>query len=691
MARRATAAGTSTTRRRPATADANTAGTAPLDAAQPGRLLGLPLGCALLVGVLAFAVYQRTLAPTVTFVDSGELIVAAQGLGVPHPPGFPVWALLAHAATWLPVGSVATRIHLLSAVCAAVAAGLVALLVAMLAGGPIPSARKPAAPAEGWQQGLRAVPLLAAGILFAFSRTLWSYATVAEVYTLNTALLAGALLCLLIWRRGRHAGGEAASDAGLYGAAWLVGLALGVHHVSTVLTAPGLVALVIATVPPRGLGLRRVALCAGAALAGIAAYAYLPLAASQSPLLNWGDPRTLERLWWHVTGRQYHSYLSFSAAEAGQEAAAFAVRAVREVGPWAVGPALLLMGIGALDLARRDRPVAVALLLIPAFTLSYALAYGIAEDKEAYYLPAFLVAALLTGVGAARTLQRAGTGGRSATAAALAAGVLALVPATLGANWRGADRSDYRLARDYVDNVLSAVAPHGMVLTFDWQLWAPWLYTRVIDDVRPDVTMIDVNLLRRPWYLELLRRQSPALVDAAQPEVDAFLEDLVAWEHDPARYARDPALTQRISARFVDLVMAFARHQLAAGPLYVTQDVVLSANPQAREVGQALSARYALVPRGLVFEVTPDRALQALPPLRWQLRGLADAAVTLDASDVVRVKVIPVYVSMLYNRGRYLAMQGDRAGAAEAYDAALALDPSFAPARTARQAMHPDR
>ncbi len=62
-----------------------------------------------------FFLYVATLAPTVTFEDSGEFIAAASHLGVPHPPGYPLWCLLAHAFTWIPWGSVAERVHLCSA------------------------------------------------------------------------------------------------------------------------------------------------------------------------------------------------------------------------------------------------------------------------------------------------------------------------------------------------------------------------------------------------------------------------------------------------------------------------------------------------------------------------------------------------------------------------------------------------
>jgi hypothetical protein len=88
--------------------------------------------CAGAVFLIALGVYSWTLAPTVTPTDSGELILAAYGLGVAHPPGVPVWIMLAHLASLVPVGTVAVRINFSSAVFAALACAMLTLVVAEL-------------------------------------------------------------------------------------------------------------------------------------------------------------------------------------------------------------------------------------------------------------------------------------------------------------------------------------------------------------------------------------------------------------------------------------------------------------------------------------------------------------------------------------------------------------------------------
>src|SRR6476469_10012545 len=86
------------------------------------------------LSVLALLIYFFTLAPTVTGGDSGELIVAAAQWGVAHPPGYPLWTVIAHGFSEIPFGSLGWRVSLMSAFCAAGAAGLLCRAVQVWTG-----------------------------------------------------------------------------------------------------------------------------------------------------------------------------------------------------------------------------------------------------------------------------------------------------------------------------------------------------------------------------------------------------------------------------------------------------------------------------------------------------------------------------------------------------------------------------
>ena len=129
-----------------------------------------------------------------------------------------------------------------------------------------------------------------------------------------------------------------------------------------------------------------------------AVYAYLPLAASRGPVISWGDPRSLEEIWWHVTGRQYQVFFSFSPKEIGVQFVNLVewLSRIRLAVVDASLPCLGLAGFGRIF--KRDRTTFWFLLVVGA-NLIYGLGYSIAEDKDAYCLPTFAAIAIAAGLG----------------------------------------------------------------------------------------------------------------------------------------------------------------------------------------------------------------------------------------------------------------------------------------------------
>lgn len=648
-----------------------------------------PILHGLLVAGIALAVYGRTLAPTVTLVDSGELIVAARNLGVAHPPGFPLYVLLAHAATRVPFGDVARRVNAASALFAALAAAVTGLALRELVLGlavAVPAAaprrekrraRKPTTAESRAPEPLRAGALAAitTGLVFAFSRTLWAYATVAEVYTLNTLLVASALLLVLRWRR------TGQPQRLLVAAAVAFALGLGVHHVTVVLALPALGVLALGS--GRGLPARRLVAPALVALVTVGLlYATLPLLAARAPVLSWGDPTSPERLFWHVSGRQYQAYLSMSGENAAREAQASLARMAREFGRPAVVPILALWGF--VVLWRRDRVAFASLAGLVAANLAFTCLYTIAEDKDAYQLPAFMGLALASGVAAVDLHTRLAAAGSRILPGGVAL-IAALPLAPLLSNFAARDRSRFLVAADYADNVLRAAAPDALLLTSDWQVYSPLLYVQEVEGRRRDVVAIDVSLLRRSWYLAFLERRFPHLLGRVGPQVQEFLEDLRAWEREPALYDRDLELNRRINARFQGMMTALVTAQLEGGRAYATHEVVVPQASPDPALATLLFQGWVLRPRGVVFELSREKGFPPLGPLQIETRGLARGPVEID--DVVATKVRPAYLVMLVNRGRYLAAAKDQDGAREAFERALQIDPDLPQAREALESL----
>ena len=166
------------------------------------------------VALVALAVYLRTMLPSTFFWDTGEAQTVPATLSIFHPTGFPVYALIGWLWSQLPIGEVAWRMNLLSAICVALAAGLVVLIAGHLI--------------EESNRFLRAGAAGVAGLAFAFAAEPWENATRADVHALNVVFVALVVWLLISWAAAYRSGSRRA-DRWLVAAALAFGLGIGAH------------------------------------------------------------------------------------------------------------------------------------------------------------------------------------------------------------------------------------------------------------------------------------------------------------------------------------------------------------------------------------------------------------------------------------------------------------------------------
>jgi hypothetical protein len=205
-------------------------------------------------------------------------------------------------------------------------------------------------------------------------------------------------------------------------------------------------------------------------------------------------------------------------------------------------------------------------------------------------------------------------------------------------------------------------------------------YVQELEQHRRDVKAIDINLLRRSWYFDYLRAAHPDLIDRSRDKIDPYVDILKQWERDPAAFTGNQALTQKISMAFLEMLQAMVRNEMTVAPVYMTRDL-LAADQTNSYLTRWIPQTYQLVPQGLVFNLSTDSSFHDSPDVRLETRGLADGTVQFEKDDVVNLKILPAYTSMLINRGRYLAMFNQHGRAIIAFKEALALDPNLAAAR----------
>jgi len=422
-----------------------------------GARRGSPrLGWTLAPAAIALVVYGLTICRTVYFGDSAELSAAAARLGVAHPPGYPLYLLLARLLVMVLPGEPALAVNGLSALAAAAAAGVATWLAQIL------GARPPAA--------------LAAGILVTASRLVWSQAVVAEVYTLHAALFLGVLAAMAVY-------GAQGERRWLLLASYLLGLGLA-HHLTIVYAGAAALVLVL---PRLRAALRAApAACLLIALA-LSLYLVLLVRSRFDPPLDWGNPETLSRLRDHVTARPYQFLV-------GKLRGPDTVRRLREI-LGILGRDLhpmfwpaILAGVVAL---RRKPAALVALGLAVLLLIGHALAYGI-PDIQAHLVPAAALLALLAALGLdllANLLPARWPKVHLLRQAAWVAPVLALAP--LIAHRAESDRHGHRSADEFGENLLRALPEHAVFLAEGDNQVFLMAYLTAARGERPDLTIVD--------------------------------------------------------------------------------------------------------------------------------------------------------------------------------------------------------
>ncbi len=349
---------------------------APLSSAlrRPERLLALlrrhPTGVAsLAVAAVLLPCYLLTLLAGTGFSgDTAKFQYVGRVLGTPHNTGYPIYTVLDAAIVRLvPLGSVAWRVNLLSALCATAAC---ALLVPVLV-----------------TVGCRRLVAAGVALTFGFTVTLWSAAVVAEVYALHVLVLVGLLALLLRWQRDRR-------ELDLAAAVLLTGLALG-HHLMIVLALPG-VALFVLLVDARAVLRRRVlgAAALGVVL-GLGSYAYiLWRSASPGPTTYLGSRATnLSELLGVLRGDEFAGDLfAFPWAHIREIRIPNVERYLHE--EWA--KALLLVPLGFVR--RAWTPLTALLLAWAVVDVVFVLNYDVV-DVQVFMLPTYLCVAVWVALG----------------------------------------------------------------------------------------------------------------------------------------------------------------------------------------------------------------------------------------------------------------------------------------------------
>lgn len=470
--------------------------------------------------LLTFLVYLRTLAPGVYGFDSAELATGVFTQGIVHPPGYPLYLLIGKLFTFLPIRDVAYRLNLMSAVFASLTVVLLYLAIANILGNRF----------AAW----------VSACLFAVSNYFWQMALIAEVYTPFTALLAGDLLILSLWRKTGH-------RRYLLAFSLLYGLTL-TMHTSGVLFAPAFAWLVLSTPRWTRSHWPLVGPMFLLFLAGLTPFAYLSLRAGADPAIDYSrvypgiDLTSLPGLWWMISGKAYGFFVfAYAWQELPGELLRFATYLTRNY--LGIGVPLGLIGIAWMW--RKSPAWTVGILLIFSANALFFVNYRV-MDKDTMFLPAYLAWAVFVAGGIsvlAKLTERLLASGYPGPWRENAGRVLpvAFILLAVALNWRWVDLSKTDSFATFAQDLMAGAEVNSVIVA-PWSSAVVLEYYQVVEGQRPDLLIANrsrhgVARYYELWLQGFSREEILAKIKSEEEDmIDQYIEEqtVYAVEYDPA-------------------------------------------------------------------------------------------------------------------------------------------------------------
>jgi hypothetical protein len=508
---------------------------------------------ATITSLAVFALYLVTLAPSTAMWDTSEYISAAYVLGLPHPPGNPLFVLVGRVFSILPLGhlSVAVKVNILAALTSAVAAGMWFLITERILVGWLQ---------ERWQ---RIAGGVLAAVIGATEFTVWNQSVVNEkVYTVSLMGLA-----IISWLTVRWSDDpdSPAADRLLILIAYLLGLGYA-NHMMGFLAGPAVAVAVLVRRPQTLVRFKLIAVCLGALLLGMTPFLTQPIRAAHFPAINEGEPTSWTSFWYNFNRGQYGKpsildrQAPFVDGQLGMYWTYFRWQWLRDVKDQMprlqamLAAFFMILGLmGGWVHWKRDRRsfwyfgtfmLTLTVVLIYYLNFKYGHSQCLAmgnpsdvacevRDRDYFFIVAFSAWGVWTALGLVFLWEGVaslfGTDkvkiGRETLEVPrrrswiFGSWILAVALIPLFGNWRAASRAGQTDTRDFAHDLLDSVEPYGVLITAGDNDTFPLWYAQEVEGIRKDVIVLCTSLLNTDWYVRQLVRRPVYPYDAAKGPV----------------------------------------------------------------------------------------------------------------------------------------------------------------------------
>lgn len=580
-------------------------------------------------------VYITTLAPGLYFIDTGELAAVCVKLGIAHPTGYPLFTILGSIFAKIPLGDYIYRLNLMCAVLSSVTAlvffNLMHFILTELNLDKEQESGKRFFTDEK-NKLLAMIVSLSGSLVLAFSSTFWNTSNSLEVYSLHVLLMVTVIYLFLKAGNSYVRGDYDLKHWIIF--AFVLGLSF-TNHLSTIFLSVGFLYLYFAVNGFTKMTFRKILIMVIPFILALTVYLYF-FVRGDNPVIAWGNPVTWDNFMRHVSGKQFSVWMFTSTGSASKQFSHFL-----DIYPKEFFYIPLIIAIfGIIETFFKQKRFFYFTLLLFVFNILYAINYDI-HDIDTYFLLAFVVTSIWFAIGLKFLFEKL------KIASAVAMSLSLIIPAfSIYGNYDENNLKHSNYVQEYTDNIFKSARPKSIIMSTQWDFWvSASFYVQFVHNYRPDVAVIDKELMRKSWYLKHLKDHYPEIYERSSLEFEAYSKELIKFEKFTEKYTKPKNEADKqnlilIQTAFMNLLNSI----ITKNPdyaFYTTSEIEEDKN-------EKMMKEYARIPEGLLFRYAPKLDFDST----YNEPEFVFTKTT--ATDYYHSFLMNAYYSMYLNRASYL-------------------------------------
>ncbi len=458
--------------------------------------------------LLVFFFYKLTLAKSVLTLDNGELAATSYFLGIPHPPGYPLFTIFGYLFSHLPLGlRVIEKLNLLSSIYAVISIYFTFKILEILFAYLEDKTRGSNLFKFNsiFTNSIIKILSILGGLILAFSKTFWSLATNYEVYSFQMFLLTGFIFFTLK----AYDQDKSNSQNIKLNKFWIIAFLFFAGIISNHTMGVFFILFIVIVFFGSNYSSKKITnlflLISFSFFLSIIIYSYIPIRASQSALAGFGLPYTLKDTFEHITAKVYRAFLFDSISKFFDNLSLFFQSLwfnfdTKSFYGSEFGLSLIFLPLSFFFLPIITRKLFITILVLLIIYIIIPASYGI-YDVDAFFIYSYFILVILISSGIYFSLKLLKQKFQKLFLVIL----VLLISYQIYFNYKRVDNSRDFTAENYYKKIVGSLEPNSILLNYSSWFHSMTLYFQFVENYRSDVTLILYPLASEKWYREQIK------------------------------------------------------------------------------------------------------------------------------------------------------------------------------------------